>query len=81
MPNESIDQPNAQPNDHAIEPADKDEDGGASKEKPRPEEPPQSSSAVTTNPADPMFFAGLHETIKLMAQEERRRKLMSLAIV
>ena len=63
--------------EHAIEPAnDKDEDGGALKEKPAgPEEPPPQ------NPADPMFFAGLHETIKLMAQEERRRRLMSMAIV
>ena len=69
--NQPIDHAIDQPNDHAI---DKDEDGGgggASKEKP----------AVTMNPADPMFFAGLHETIKRMAQEERRRKLSSLAFV
>ncbi len=40
-------------------------------------EPPKADPVV----ADPMFFAGLNATLKLMVQQERRHRLSSMAIV
>ncbi len=40
-------------------------------------EPPKEDPVVT----DPMFFAGLNATMKMMVQQERRHRLSSMATV
>ncbi len=42
------------------------------------EPPPKADEPVV---ADPMFFAGLNTTLKMMVQQERRHRLSSMAIV
>ncbi len=48
------------------------------KKKPIEELPPKADEPVV---ADPMFFAGLNATLKMMVQEDRRHRLSSMAIV
>ncbi len=47
------------------------------------EEPPAAPPKADEEPAvaDPMFFAGLNTTLKMMVQQERRHRLSSMAIV
>ncbi len=42
-------------------------------------EPPKADHPAIV--ADPMFFAGLNTTLKMMVQQERRHRLSSMAIV
>ena len=45
------------------------------------EEPPAPKHSNETIVADPMFFAGLNTTLKMMVQRERQHRLSSMAIV
>ncbi len=45
------------------------------------EEPPPPKADGDPVVADPMFFAGLNATLKMMVQQERRHRLSSMAIV
>ena len=48
---------------------------------PKPRVKKEPVESATQEPIDPMFFAGLNDTVKKMVQAERRHRLSSLKIV